>query len=151
MPSPGGSALGGMPGGDPPGRPLLRAVRILLECILVFLCNHIINDQNFVSITKNYSSFRSVSYIYVLKVKINSSWKGKDYYLQELSLWNTSRFYFSLDFPDSLLIQSISNTLMPKFLKIVAYPNWPICVSWSVRLSSWTINLGHVWHWVGTG
>ena len=31
----GGSAHGGVPGGDPPGRPLLRAVRILLECILV--------------------------------------------------------------------------------------------------------------------
>ena len=26
----------GVPGGDPPGWPLLRAVRILLECILVF-------------------------------------------------------------------------------------------------------------------
>ena len=33
---PGGvPAPGGMPGGDPPGRLLLRAVRILLECILV--------------------------------------------------------------------------------------------------------------------
>ena len=31
---PGGSARG-VPGGDPPGRPLLWAVRILLECILV--------------------------------------------------------------------------------------------------------------------
>ena len=31
----GGSAMGRVPGGDPPGRPLLRAVRILLECILV--------------------------------------------------------------------------------------------------------------------
>ena len=28
-------APGGVPGGDPPGRLLLRAVRILLECILV--------------------------------------------------------------------------------------------------------------------
>ena len=27
--------LWGVPGGDPPGRPLLRAVCILLECILV--------------------------------------------------------------------------------------------------------------------
>ena len=38
---PGGCLLrGGVPGGDPPGRPLLRAVRILLECILVslFIC-----------------------------------------------------------------------------------------------------------------
>ena len=26
-----------MPGGDPPGRRLLRAVRILLECILVVI------------------------------------------------------------------------------------------------------------------
>ena len=32
---PGGLVLGGVPGGDPPGRLLLRAVRILLECILV--------------------------------------------------------------------------------------------------------------------
>ena len=31
----GGSALGGVPGGDPPGRLLLWAVRILLECFLV--------------------------------------------------------------------------------------------------------------------
>ena len=31
---PGGFGLG-VPGGDPPGRLLLRAVRILLECILV--------------------------------------------------------------------------------------------------------------------
>ena len=30
-----GSGPGGVPGGDPPGRLLLRAVRILLECILV--------------------------------------------------------------------------------------------------------------------
>ena len=39
-PERGGSAPGGswVPGGDPPGRLLLRAVRILLECILVFLC-----------------------------------------------------------------------------------------------------------------
>ena len=34
--SQGRSALG-VPGGDPPGRLLLRAVRILLECILVFV------------------------------------------------------------------------------------------------------------------
>ena len=34
---PGVSAPGGVPGGDPPGRSLLRAVRILLECILVTL------------------------------------------------------------------------------------------------------------------
>ena len=37
--APGGGDVccsGGVPGGDPPpGRPLLRAVRILLECILV--------------------------------------------------------------------------------------------------------------------
>ena len=31
----GGCLLQGVPGGDPPGRLLLRAVRILLECILV--------------------------------------------------------------------------------------------------------------------
>ena len=31
----GGSGPRGVPGGDPPGWPLLRAVRILLECILV--------------------------------------------------------------------------------------------------------------------
>ena len=31
----GGCLVGGVPGGDPPGRLLLRAVRILLECILV--------------------------------------------------------------------------------------------------------------------
>ena len=49
MPGPGGSAWsrgvpglgvlgpGGMPGGAPPGRLLLRAVSILLECILVLL------------------------------------------------------------------------------------------------------------------
>ena len=30
-----GCLLRGVPGGDPPGRPLLWAVRILLECILV--------------------------------------------------------------------------------------------------------------------
>ena len=43
VPAPGGGgvcsqgvpASGGMPGGDPPGRLLLRAVRTLLECILV--------------------------------------------------------------------------------------------------------------------
>ena len=35
-PGGGGCLLpGGVPGGDPLGRPLLRAVRILLECILV--------------------------------------------------------------------------------------------------------------------
>ena len=33
--APGGSAVGGVPGGDPPEWLLLRAVRILLECILV--------------------------------------------------------------------------------------------------------------------
>ena len=32
---PGGSGPRGVPGGDPPERLLLRAVRILLECILV--------------------------------------------------------------------------------------------------------------------
>ena len=31
----GGAWSQGKPGGDPPGRLLLRAVRILLECILV--------------------------------------------------------------------------------------------------------------------
>ena len=31
----GGAWSQGVPGGDPPGRLLLRAVRILLECILV--------------------------------------------------------------------------------------------------------------------
>ena len=36
----GGSAPGRVPGGDPPGRLLLRAVRILLECILVFQSLH---------------------------------------------------------------------------------------------------------------
>ena len=40
----GGLLLGvsdpGVPGGDPPGRLLLRAVRILLECILVTFCLH---------------------------------------------------------------------------------------------------------------
>ena len=35
VPALGVPAPGGVPGGDPPGRPLLRAVRILLECILV--------------------------------------------------------------------------------------------------------------------
>ena len=33
-----GASSGGVPGGDPPGRLLLRAVRILLECILVTRC-----------------------------------------------------------------------------------------------------------------
>ena len=33
--APRGSAPGGVPDRDPPGRPLLQAVRILLECILV--------------------------------------------------------------------------------------------------------------------
>ena len=42
MPGPGGLVWGvpgpgGVPGGDPPGWLLLRAVRILLECILVIL------------------------------------------------------------------------------------------------------------------
>ena len=32
---PGGVCSGGVPGGDPQGRLLLRAVRILLDCILV--------------------------------------------------------------------------------------------------------------------
>ena len=36
VPGPRGSAPGGVPGGDPPGWPLLGAVRILLECILVY-------------------------------------------------------------------------------------------------------------------
>ena len=36
---PGGSGPGGVPGGDPPGRLLLRAVRILLECIVVLKSN----------------------------------------------------------------------------------------------------------------
>ena len=34
-PGGGGSGPGGLPGGDPPRRLLLRAVHILLECILV--------------------------------------------------------------------------------------------------------------------
>ena len=33
--APGGACSWGVPGGDPPGRLLLWAVRILLECILV--------------------------------------------------------------------------------------------------------------------
>ena len=37
VPALGGARSGGVPGGDPPGRLLLRAVRILLECILVCL------------------------------------------------------------------------------------------------------------------
>ena len=42
---PGGACSGGVPGGDPLGRLLLRTVRILLECILVFVmilssCRH---------------------------------------------------------------------------------------------------------------
>ena len=36
---PGGAWSGGVPGGEPPGRPLMRAVRILLECILVYFRN----------------------------------------------------------------------------------------------------------------
>ena len=37
MPGPRGvPGLGGVPGGDPPGQLLLRAVRTLLECILVY-------------------------------------------------------------------------------------------------------------------
>ena len=36
VPGPRGVPVPGGPGGDPPGRPLLRAVRILLECILVW-------------------------------------------------------------------------------------------------------------------
>ena len=49
----GGSGLGGacsggfwswgVPGGDPPGQLLLRAVRILLECILVFEIHFVID------------------------------------------------------------------------------------------------------------
>ena len=39
VPAPRGSA----PGGDPPGRPLLRVVRILLECILVHMDTYISN------------------------------------------------------------------------------------------------------------
>ena len=35
LPGPTGVSGPGGPGVDPPGRPLLRAVRILLECILV--------------------------------------------------------------------------------------------------------------------
>ena len=43
VPGPGGCepAPGGVPGGDPPGRLLLRAVRILLECILVSRYIHV--------------------------------------------------------------------------------------------------------------
>ena len=40
VPALGGSALRGVPGGDPPGRLLLRAVRIPLECILVGSCGY---------------------------------------------------------------------------------------------------------------
>ena len=39
----GGAWSWGVPGGDPPGRLLLRAVRILLECILV---NEMLVQQN---------------------------------------------------------------------------------------------------------
>ena len=35
--APRGVCLKGVPGGDPPGRLLLRTVRILLECILVLV------------------------------------------------------------------------------------------------------------------
>ena len=35
VPAPRGVCSGGVPGGDPPGQLLLRAVHILLECILV--------------------------------------------------------------------------------------------------------------------
>ena len=35
VPGPGGCLLPGVPGPDPPGQLLLRAARILLECILV--------------------------------------------------------------------------------------------------------------------
>ena len=42
VPTPGGACSGGLllrgvPGGDPPGQLPLRAVHILLECILVYL------------------------------------------------------------------------------------------------------------------
>ena len=37
---------GGVPGGDPPGRLLLRAVRILLECNLVKSCVNSTNSFN---------------------------------------------------------------------------------------------------------
>ena len=40
-----GAWLGGVAGGDPPGRLLLRAVRILLECILHFQCTSRNNYQ----------------------------------------------------------------------------------------------------------
>ena len=41
VPGPGGSGPGGVPGGDPLRWLLLRAVRILLECILVVILCHI--------------------------------------------------------------------------------------------------------------
>ena len=39
VPARGGCAWSGWPVGNPPGRLLLRAVRILLECILVYGIN----------------------------------------------------------------------------------------------------------------
>ena len=38
VPGPRGAWSRGVPGGDPPAEPLLRAVRILLESILVYYC-----------------------------------------------------------------------------------------------------------------
>ena len=42
------SAPRGVPGGDPPGRLLLRAVRILLECI--FVSTDFLSENNFFSL-----------------------------------------------------------------------------------------------------
>ena len=50
VPAPrGGACSGGVPGEDPPRRLLLRAVRILLECILVlaFKIMHFLNYGSF--------------------------------------------------------------------------------------------------------
>ena len=51
----GGFCSGGVPGGDPPGRLLLRAVRILLKCILV---SHLITTCLQVPKTANIREWR---------------------------------------------------------------------------------------------
>ena len=47
VPAPRGSA----PGGDPPGRPLLRVVSILLECILVHMDTYISNFHSNINLS----------------------------------------------------------------------------------------------------
>ena len=72
-----GALLRGGPGGDPPGRLLLRAARILLECILVnFVGNHEYTTDRFLKMNCNFLHFifdksvQKISLQYICSYKI---------------------------------------------------------------------------------